>query len=202
MKLIDANKIIAAAIILLLGVLAGLHAQDNLAAYQAATDSILAAPAQAKNDSIKAIHESDSIRAAFAAQKETWEHRDLTSADHRTLDSLDALICVLNRVWLRRERYNDARNIPDRIAALKFYYAKSVISASEAEIMALNLQKQKTLEQQGTQYLIEHQAGKERLAAAAHLKKVQAELSQISDYLLSINYQPPRIEQGKKAEIK
>jgi transposase-like protein len=135
------------------------------------------------------------------AQETQPEAQGLTDADYKTLDSLDAKIQALNTVWTKQKRYGDALNVTDRLEALTFYRQKNVITAIEQEKMVLNLQSQRELELQGTQLIQSRSAGEEKGKAARHLRKVNAELSQITDYLLSINHQQPQIECGKKGKI-
>lgn len=123
------------------------------------------------------------------------------STTQRTLDSLDNCIQILERTWTHSKRFADAQSTGDRLEALTFYMSKNVLNDAQVESLALNLQNQKHFEQRGTELLIQTQTGKQKTVALAHLKKVQSELSKISDFLLTINSAPVEIVQGGKAKM-
>lgn len=149
-----------------------LHAQD-FSGYDAYDDSVSAAK--------KMVLQTQKIDTL---QKDTTCTRHVDSAK---IDSFEVVISNFDSIWNACERLRGNDSTRDRIAALKFYLSKFVMTKKEVEKCAQICLDQKQTEFEGTQYLIDHKCGSEQVIANAHLRKVQMELKMISDYIYELN---------------
>jgi hypothetical protein len=124
----------------------------------------------------------------------------LNPTDNTILDSLDKLIQTA-LIPFKHKRWSDAKNVKDRLEAIRFYYNHKVINDQEKEKFINALLKSKEYEMEGSKLLLIKLCDSEKLKARAHINKVRREISMIEKFLLQINDQKPVIETSGKHEL-
>jgi hypothetical protein len=145
-------------------------------------------------DSVKqAQHAQDSIRTIPPVViAPTRDSSCLTLANRATIDSFDREVIRTEKTLSLCQRIGKIKGM-DRLDAIKFYFKQTVITKDLAEYYVDLMLKSKSIEMQGTQYIIDKDCGLGRVRAHAHIKKLNLELTKINDYKFALNQENYKI---------
>ena len=158
-----------------------IHAQDAFARYNDSMAQVKIADAKAQI--------ADSMAAALAQNEPApqWDNCPLSHNDSLKIDSFEMQIKIRDFEVNTCKRLKDISDVPNRISALRFYLDKKVMTLFDVQKYSWAIKNRIETEIDGTQFLRENLCGKGKMLASAHLKKLQAELGQIEQFVFAIS---------------